>query len=440
MPKSAAESTKLARVPVEVWRVCGVLVIGAFMSNLDTSLVNVGLNTIGRDLHAPLSTTQWVTNGYLLALAGALPVCGWLSRRYGAGRVWLWSLVAFTIASALCAAAPSIGILIALRVIQGICGGLLTPAGQTIMGQAAGPQRMGRVMNAIGPAVVLAPAIGPALGGVLITQLSWQWLFLINVPIGLIALLLGVRLVPLGACETAGAFDTIGFVLIGGGLPLVSYGITEVAGPDGMNSATYLALGAGTAAIAAFVIRSLQTRSPLMDLRLFGNRVYTSAQVSVFFTGAALFGGMILFPLYFEVARGQTVLTTGLLMISYGVGAAAAMTIGGRLTDRLGGGIVSIIGLTITTATTIPFAVLDQNASMALIQGLMLTRGIGLGLSGLPAMSAAYATVLKTKLPDATSQANILRRVGGALGGALFIVILDAHTPTTIESFHATFL
>jgi MFS family permease len=184
-------SRQLTTVPPETWRIAWVIVIGAFMAQLDAALVNVGIATISRQLSASLDTTQWISTGYLLALAAGLPVCGWLSRRAGASRLWLSALAGFTVISGLCACAPTIAVLIVLRIAQGVAGGLLVPAGQTVIGQAAGPQRMGRLMSTAGIAIVIGPALGPALGGLLIAYLSWRWLFLVNLPIGAVALLLG---------------------------------------------------------------------------------------------------------------------------------------------------------------------------------------------------------------------------------------------------------
>lgn len=440
-PRAAASpSEPLTSIPPEVWRIATVIVLGAFMANLDTSLVNVGLDTIGRRFHARLDSAQWITSGYLLALAGALPLCGWLGRRIGAGRLWLWALVGFTLASGLCAAAPNLPVLVVLRVVQGVTGGLLIPAGQTILGQAAGPRRMGRVMNTVGIAVVLAPAIGPTVGGLLIAHLSWRWLFLINIPIGVIALLLGLRIVPRGQRGSAAPFDATGFILVSAGLPLLTYAIITASTRRSITTPAVLATGiTGIIALVAFVWSSLHRQAPLLDLRLFKNRVYTAAETTVLFSGAALFGGMIILPLYFELLRNKGVVATGLLLMIYGVGAALAMRFGGRLTDRLGGGIVSVYGLLLTVVTTIPLAYLGRHVNLVGVEALQFVRGIGLGLAALPALSAAYATVTRDQLPDATAQSNILQRVGGSIGSALFVVVLEDKGPPSTAAFHDTF-
>jgi len=442
VPASSAATTRpgsLTAIPAEVWRVAAVIVFGAFMANLDTSLVNVGLDTIAHNLRTPLSSVQWVTSGYLIAMAGALPACAWLGRHIGAGRLWLWSLVGFTVASGLCAAAPGLDALVMLRIAQGVTGGLLIPAGQTVLGQAAGPSRMGRVMNTVGIAVVVAPAIGPAIGGLIIAHLSWRWLFLINIPVGVIALALGLRAIPRGERRTAGHFDLAGFALIGTGLPLITYGIIAAGQRRTLTAVPVLVtLVAGTAALAAFAWRSWHRQASLLDLRLFTDRVYAAAETSLFFNGGALFGGLIILPLYFELLRQQGTIATGLLLLAYGSGAVLAMRSGGRLTDRFGGGITASAGLAITVATTLPFAFLSAHAALAGVEALQFLRGIGIGLAGVPAMSAAYATVPRDKLPDATAQSNILLRVGGSLGSALFVVVLESYA-SPAAGFRAAF-
>ncbi len=429
-----------------VWRLAVVVAFGAVMSGLDTSVANVGLDTIRGDLGASLASAQWITSGYLLALAGALPACGWLTRRLGAGRLWLGALGGFTVVSGLCAIAPSIGALIAFRVLQGVAGGLLIPAGMTIVAQAAGRARMGRVMSTSAVPAILAPAFGPVIGALLIAQLSWHWLFLINLPIGALGLILGWRTVASGDRDPSARIDVASLVLVGAGLPLVIYAITQAAELSTLLDATVLApLVAGVAALAAFARRSLRREVPLLDLRLVKNRVYAAASLEVVFGGAALFGGLIVMPLYFQLQREQGIVATGLLLIAFSLGAAVTFPMAGWLTDRYGGGLVAAAGLSVTVASTIPFALLPADANLVAVEALQVVRGIGLALSGQPVISAAFATVKRHQLPDATSQINILSRVGGALGSALFVVILtqgmapDARGGATTDAFHTTF-
>jgi EmrB/QacA subfamily drug resistance transporter len=270
-----ASQAKASATPIgpQVWRIAFVVVLGAFMAALDTSLVNVGLSTIVHGLNGPLASAQWIASGYLIALAAALPAGGWLGRRFGIKRMWLCSLAAFTLSSGLCALSTSLWALIVFRVLQGAAGGLLIPAGQTLLGRAAGPSTMGTVMNTAGIGVVIAPAIGPSIGGLLISSLSWQWLFLINVPVGLIALFFGMRLLPPDEVERTAPLDVTGLLLMTAGLPLLIIGIIQASAHHSTSHLPAFAMvSLGVLAIIAYLMhaRPGQTRrTPLIDMQLF---------------------------------------------------------------------------------------------------------------------------------------------------------------------------
>ncbi|NIH87029.1 DHA2 family efflux MFS transporter permease subunit [Amycolatopsis granulosa] len=424
----------MERIPWPVWRISLVIVFGAFVGMLDSSLVNVGLDRIGTDLGATLDEVQWISTAYLIALAVSLPLCGWLSRKIGVGRLWLGAFAAFTVASGLCALAGNVEWLIVLRVVQGLAAGLLTPAGQTVLGQAVGPQRLGRVMSILGIAVSSAPAIGPTVGGVLLDSLSWQWLFLINLPIGAVGVALGLKYVPRGEPGTTGRLDWTGFALIGLGLPLFVYALSAVGeGSGGISPAVLASLVLGAAGLVIFALRSWRRERPLLDLTLFRNRVFTAGTVSSLFIGAAMFGAMLLFPLYFQILRGADVVTTGLSLLSLGLGTMVVLPLAGWLTDRHGGGIVAFAGGVGTVLVTVPFAFLGADADPVLLQVLLFLRGMALALSASPAGAAAFASVRREQLPDATTTLNILMRVGGAVAGATIAVVLSRLLPTGAE-------
>lgn len=433
-------------IPRRVWVIAAVITFGAFMSGLDTSLVNVGLDTISHDLHTDLAFTQWISSGYLLALAAALPVSGWASRRIGAGRVWLLALGLFTVTSGLCAAAPSINLLVAFRVLQGLSGGLLVSAGIAILAQCAGREAMGRVLSITGVPTVLAPALGPTVGAWLLAHLSWPWLFVINVPIGLLGLVLGLRFVPRGDHGNAAQLDLPALILIVAGLPLLTYGITEAAQQQSLTApAVIIALIGGVIALIAFVLRSLRQANPLLELRLYRNRVFTAATCLMLFRSIALFGGQIVMPLYFQLQQQRSIIDTGLLLLHFGLGAAATFPIAGRLTDRYSAGRVSTTGLVIVTLATIPMALLGIEANLVLIEALQVLRGIGLAFAGAPVMAAAMSAVDRHQLDDASAQVNVIARVGGALGSALMVIILTNRLPANttgiraVGPFHTTF-
>ena len=431
------------------WRLAVVLALGGVMAGLDSSIVNVGLATIGDDLGSSLAATQWISSGYLLALAAALPVCGWLSRRLGAGQLWLWSLAAFTAASALCAAAGTVELLIGLRVLQGLAGGVLAATSMTVLAQSAGPAQLGRLMATTSVPAILAPGIGPVLGALLLDRASWPWLFLVNIPVGIVALVVGWRTVPRAPAadrDGAGPLDVRGLLLVTPGLPLLVHAITQAAEHRSLlTPAVAVPLLAGLGLLTVFVRRSLTTTHPLLDLRLLQDRVYRAATLVVLGTGAALFGGLILMPLYFQLLLTRSIVDTGWLLVPFSLGAAATFPVAGRLTDRFGGAGVAVTGLALTVACTLPFALLGAGPDLWLVEVLQVLRGVGLALSGMPVIALALGTVARHQLPDATTQVNVLSRVGGALGSALFVVVLTtrlgdgATTATTLDAFRTTF-
>lgn len=396
------------------------------MSILDTTIVNVALESLSRDLGASLSAIQWVATGYLLALAAVIPLTGWTARRLGTRRLYLASLVLFTLGSALCGLAWSTGSLIGFRVLQGVGGGMLMPAGQMILAGAAGPQRMGRVMSIVGVPMVLAPVFGPALGGLLLDDLSWRWIFFVNVPVGALAVALALRILPGGASGAAGPIDLRGFALLAAGLPALVFGLSELGSSAEIDPYRVgLPLLLGVALVGAFVAHARRAARPLLDVRLFRMPAFSAAALTTFCIGAALFGAMILLPLYFQTVRGESALVTGLLVAPQGIGAAIAMPLAGRLTDRVGGGRVAFVGVAITALATLPFAFVDGGTSYWELSAAMVVRGFGIGVAIMPAIAAAYAVLKPEQIPDATPQLNVVQRVGGSVGTALLAVVLE---------------
>ncbi|HVW17119.1 MAG TPA: DHA2 family efflux MFS transporter permease subunit [Solirubrobacteraceae bacterium] len=432
------------RLEPHVARIAVVIVLGAIMSVLDTTIVNVALRDLSLDLHVSLDEIQWVATGYLLALATMLPITTWATRRIGAKRLYIAALVLFTAGSALCGLAWSSTSLIAFRVLQGLGGGIITPVGQTILVRAAGPKNIARVMSAIGVPIVLAPIFGPTLGGLLLEHAGWQWIFLVNVPIGVAAVAVATRLLPSGEREEAGPLDLAGLLLVGPGVALVTYGLAQTGSAGSLTApGVVIPVLVGLALLLAFVARSLRVPAPLLDLRLFSDPGYRAASITTFALGATLFGAMILMPLYFQEARGEGAVVTGLLLMPQGIGAAFAMHVSARLTERFGAGATTVGGVVVTALSTVPFAFVGSGTSYVLLGAAMVVRGIGIGTSMMPAMTAAFAGLRRDQVADASPQLTVLQRVGGSMGVAVFTVILQSHlsgarTPAASASAFAT--
>ena len=415
--------------------VAGVATLGLIMAVLDTTIVNVALDKLSSDLHASLSTIQWVSSGYLLSLAVVIPLSGWVTERFGSKRTWIASIALFAVGSALCATATSAGELIAFRVIQGLGGGMLVPVGFTLVAQSAGPRQVGRALAVVGVPLLLGPIFGPIIGGLIVDNAAWQWIFLVNLPIAVLAIVVAARkLRPDAGRADAGALDWVGAVLLCPGLAGIVFGLSETESHGGI--AAPIAFGpivAGVALIGAFVWHSLRVPRPLIDLRLFGSRGFRAAAGTTFLLGGALFGTLLTLPLYYQVDRGQTALHAGLLLAPQGIGAALALPIGGRLTDRLGGGPVVVAGTSLLAAATLPLVFVTSHTPYVLLGCVLFVRGLGLGAAIQPATAAAYALLDSSQIPRATAALNTLRQIGGSIGTALLAVVL-AHESAAATS------
>lgn len=403
-----------------------VVVLGAIMAILDTTVVNVAIDHLTRDFDTDLATIQWIVTGYMLALATVIPLTGWAAHRFGTKRLYMISIGLFMAGSALAGAAWSAESLIAFRVLQGLGGGMIMPAGMTILTQAAGPQRIGRVMSIVGVPMLLGPILGPILGGWLVDDISWRWIFYINLPIGAVALFLAARILPADQPSPTEKLDVLGVALLSPGLALTIYGLAETSS-NGFGSAAVLGpLLVGLALVAAFVVHALRPANPnpLIDMRLFAERSVASAALTITLFGIAFFGAMILLPLYFQTVRGEGALSTGLLLAPQGLGAMIMMPIAGTLTDRIGPGKLVLTGIPVIAATMVVLTQLTETTSYWLLGVTLVVMGMGMGATMMPAMSAAFQTLKHAAVPRASTALNIIQQVGGAIGTAIFSVIL----------------
>ena len=396
------------------------------MTILDTTIVNIAINTLAHDFDVALQTIQWVSTAYLLALAIVIPLTGWAADRFGTKRLWMGSVALLALGSALCAAAWSAESLIAFRVVQGVGGGMVMPAGMTVLAQTAGPDRVGRVMSIVGVPMLLGPIVGPVLGGWLVDAASWHWIFIVNVPLALIALPLAWRILDPDVPRPAERLDAIGLALLSPGLAAFVYGLAETSAAGGLGAATAIVpLAAGVALVAAFVAHALRSDHPLIDLRLFRVRAFSAAAGVTLLFGTAMFGAMLLFPLYFQVVRGESPLDAGLLMAPQGLGAAMMMPLSGRLVDRGAAGRVVLCGLPLVALGYATYTQLGADTSYLLLALSLWVAGLGTGATMMPAMAAAYQTLSRAAVPRATTALNIIVRIGGSIGTALFAVVLQ---------------
>ena len=414
-----------------VLKIAGVVVLGAIMSILDITVVNVALPDLqttftGEGNPLPYSTGAWTVTAYTLALATVIPLTGWAADRFGTKRLYMLALLLFTAGSLLCAAATSINMLILFRVVQGLGGGLLMPLGMTIMTRAAGPARMGRLMAILGIPMLLGPIGGPILGGYLIDKVSWHWIFLINLPLGIAALVYAQWALAKDAPEPTEAFDWLGMILMSPGLAFFLYGVSSIPTEGTATSPKVLGfVGAGLVLIIAFVFHSFRPEHPLLDLRLFKNRNLTWALVTMFIFAGAFFGGLLLVPTYLQTVRGEGALDAGLLVAPQGIGAMLTMPIAGALADKLPVGRIVPFGLATITLGMFGLTQVDGDTSYwGYLIPVLFVMGMGMGATMMPLMTSAIKALTAHQVARGSTLLNITQQVASSIGVAIISVVL----------------
>ncbi|MER6815339.1 MDR family MFS transporter [Spirillospora sp. NPDC000708] len=425
---TAGTRTAPERLDPALLRLAGILITGAIAPLLDSTIVNVAIGRLGRDLHAPVAEIQWVVTAYLLALAMAIPLTGWAEGRFGARRVWLSALGLFLLGSVLCGLAWNVGSLIAFRVLQGAGGGLMTPVMQTLLMRAAGGRQIGRLMAAISMPALVGPILGPVVGGLVAGHAGWRWIFYVNVPVCLVAFVLAWRGLPSTAPRGAARPDLTGILLLSPALAALVYGFSQANAGFG-RPGVIAALAAGAVLLAAFVVHALRTPSePAIDLRLFRKRTFAASASLLFLSGLSLFGAMLLLPLYYQQVRGHSVVVAGLLLAPQGLGSLLVRTRLGALTDRLGPRPIVLTGLVLTVLGTLAYAEAGPRTSEWLLGASLAVRGAGLGGVTLAVMTAAYQGLGQDEIPHASSATRVIVQVGGSFGAAVLAVVLEHQT------------
>ncbi|MGP3931535.1 DHA2 family efflux MFS transporter permease subunit [Nonomuraea sp. KM88] len=437
----------------------GVILLGGLLGILNSTMAAVAIDTLAVAFATSLSTVGWTSTGFLLAVTATIPFTTWAVDRFGGRRLWLAGLSLFLAGSLLAGLAWNVGSLIAFRVLQGFGAGLLDPLVLILLARAAGPRRAGRVMGLMGVVLSLGPVLGPIAGGAVLAGLSWRWMFLLSVPVGLVALLLAVRVVPADE-PSHGTFgvsparlDLVGLALLGPGFAAVVLALSQTA-EQGSFAAwqALLPLATGVLLLAGYAVHALRARPagspagsligrrkpPLIDLRLFANRGFTASVTIMGLGGLSLFGALFALPLYYQQAHGHGVLAAGLLMAPLGLGGSIAMPLAGWLSDRIGARGLAIAGAVVALLSALSFTRMGAHTPEIRPALAALTLGLGSGCFSAPTMSSLYRTLPEPMVAQGSSVLYMLNQLGAALGVAVVTLVLQT-AGDVIAGFHGIF-
>jgi EmrB/QacA subfamily drug resistance transporter len=434
------------------WLVATAFISGLFMDLTDATIVNVALPTLSHDFGASIDTLEWVVTGYLVSLAVWIPASGWIGDRFGTKKTFAFALAMFTATSALCGLAWSTDSLITFRILQGIGGGMMTPVGTTMLFRAFPKSERAKAAAVITIPTAIAPALGPVLGGWLVDHASWRWIFYVNVPVGLAALIFTLVFLREHK-EPAGAFDVWGFLSSAGGLALVLFALSR-APRSGWTSPQVLLAGlTGIALFVVLVMIELHEQAPILHLRLFEDRMFRAANLAMFMVTAMLLGVLFLLPLFLQQLRGLSAFVSGLTTAPQALGLLLMSTVSSRLYPRIGPRRMLAVALGGIMITSVLFLLVDLTTSLWWIRGIMFLRGVFMSLAFVASQAATFSTISAEETGRASALFNTNRQVAASLGVAILATVLSqemqAHhslgaTPAAVQSaellaFHAAF-
>ncbi|MET7637346.1 DHA2 family efflux MFS transporter permease subunit [Streptomyces sp. NPDC005438] len=427
MATGSAPSPERGKVAPSPTAVALVVVTGALMTVLDTTIVHVALNHLAGVLHAPLATMQWVTTGYTLALASVIPLSAWAMDRVGAGRLYLLAIALFGAGSLLAGLAWNVESLILFRVLQGLGGGLVMPVGMAMVVRAADRRRMGRTMSLLGLPVLIGPLAGPTLGGWLVDHASWRGMFLVNLPVAVLTLALGWRILPRHRPpRTTTRLDLPGLLTLSPGLALLIYGLATAGEHHRLTDPAALTTTlAGLTLVTVFVLRSLRVEAPLIPLRLFAERTFTAGALTMVAFPLAYFGSMVLTPLYLMLVHGLTATQAGMLAIPQALTTGVTMQVASRMVDRVPAARLVLCGIALASSAMAGVALqLGPDTPLWRLVSTLALMGAGVGMTMMPTLTAVSRELSDERTPAGTATLNIVSQVASATGTALLSVTL----------------
>jgi hypothetical protein len=433
------------------WVVAIIFVLGLFMEIMDTTIVNVAIPTLAREFHVTGTGIEWVVLGYLLSIAVWIPSSGWIGDKIGTKRTFLFALAMFTLASVLCGQSQNIGQLIACRILQGVGGGMLTPVGTAMLYRAFPPEERARASTVLIIPTVVAPALGPIIGGILIDQLSWRWIFYVNVPIGIFGFLFGAMYLRENKEPTAGKFDIAGFLLAASGLASLLYALSQGPNKGWLSPEVLSTCIAGVLLLIAMVKVELTVDQPMLTLRLYRDRMFRNSNMVNTFSYAAFAAFLFLLPQYLQSLLGYSALRSGLTTFPQALGVILASQFVGKWYHTVGPRRLITAGLIMVSLTTLPYVFLGLDVSQLNIQILMFLRGISMSFAFVPLQAATYSNIDKPDTGRASAIFSTQRQASAAIGVAILSTLYvsrrnsltsgSSATPSVIlRSFHFAFV
>ncbi|WP_339820840.1 MDR family MFS transporter [Paenibacillus sp. FSL R7-0216] len=447
MEKAKAKERELPReILIAAWAIA----LGAIAPMLDSTMVNIAIDILNKDFHTTLDIIQWAITGYVLALAMAVPVSGWLMNHFNGKKIFIGAVAAFGIISVLVGLSWNISSFIFFRLLQGFSAGIITTLMFTLLVKTAGPNYLGRVMAIVSTPMIFGPILGPVIGGFIVQGASWQWIFFINVLVVLIAAPLMIRRIPdFEPFNKESKLDGFGIVCLSLMSAAFIYGITKAAEHASFhNHETLIWVGIGLAlAVMYLAYNRFRRNQTVLPLNLFTHRNYLASSVGLFLANMAIMGPMLILPLFFQNFRHFTAIEAALALIPQGVGMLVTRPLIGKMIDRIGAKYVVMVSLVLSLIGSIPLIFITDRTSMVWISLVLFIRGTSVGGINLPLTSDAYTGLDDHQLPEAGVGINIIENLGASFGSAVIATVVatvvQGVQPTIangLKGYHAGFL
>ncbi|MEC0089083.1 MDR family MFS transporter [Paenibacillus macquariensis] len=419
------------------------VILGMIMVILDSTVINVAIPNLQAYFGTELKTIQWTITGYMLALSAVIPLAGWMTDKFGAKKIFVITIALFTFGSILCSLAQTSEQLIIFRVIQGLGGGMVAPIGMAMVFKLAPPDKRGSVMGMLGIPMLLAPASGPILSGWLIDIASWHWIFIINVPIGIVAVIVGIKFLPSFESKKVPSLDIFGIILAPIAFAMLAYGVSE-AGTSWTSRSTLTGLIVGGVALILFIIVELKQKEPLLELRVFASSDFTRGVILSWITQVAMFGAILMIPLYLQNVRGFTPLESGFTTLAQALASMVLMPFGGKMFDKWGARPLLLAGLTLVSTALFLFSQITVDTAMSMIILPLVFMGAGMGLTMMPLnthiLNSAPRKLVNrvTPLTSATQQVVTSFAIAGLTGYLTSQIVHYMSAPETAGNMQAS--